>query len=385
MKKCIWLSLIFIFSCTQEKEVDIYTPSDFIVGEVTIRTDSLFTDLYDYHSFKYKGKKYLVGLDAVNENGLFFYDLETEEIPHHIPSIKEGKDKFIIEDYYIHNSDSIFLVWYVGERVKLTNIEQTQETTFFVGDAMRKKDSISFGYMDKGGNCFFWSSGQKKMIFPVYPLFENTSVNLYNNGYFAFYDTYKNEFSDKHGKYPRHLFANKEGYFLYAMDMTVFPKNGNIFVILFPQDHNIYTYDTQQRLLTPISTWKSKYLPVNFERLSANADFQLRENYSNMQGMYINDFYDVDHQTLYRVVKHKQPLKNADGLLNEYLESSWSIMYGRLGADARDVKEMKFPERKYHFGQVCYVGDGKFLVSKNNPYNEENIENEIAFDLIEMK
>ncbi|WP_211220122.1 hypothetical protein [Hugenholtzia roseola] len=382
---------MMLFSCqsttTENAETGILpTSAELVILEsLELPCDTLFTSLYNYHFFEADGKKLLAGLDLVNESGLFIYDLDLKKIVYFVPSIKEGKEKFNITRHHIYSLDSIFLLDDGKDLVKLASALDTQKVAIFnIKEAMQEKKSVAFGYTNSGASYFFWDSNKQKLYLPIFPALDSKYPSYYEYGYFATYDIKDKKISNTYGIYSKKIQSDSINYFPYSEDPNLIRLNKKYFLVSFGNDNSIYKYSLEENKLIEACNWKSNYLPIKFDKISVNRDYQELVNFGNANGCYTSlSFYDEQTNTYYRIVRHGQELKNADGQLNQYMESSWSILYGKI--DDEKPKEVYFPPRKYHFGQICYLGEGKFLVSKDNEFNPDNQEDLLEFDIIQLK
>ena len=216
---------------------------------------------------------------------------------------------------------------------------------------------------------------------PTYPEVEFESKEFYKHRFLTLFFN-ENDSIRTIGKYPHSIMPNTDGFFYASMSPTIYLYK-EVFVMNVSNDHNLFYLDPKTNEIMKINKWKSKYLEEDFERLPIKHEFQEASNYIYKSGYYVEIVLNNQTETLYRIVKHSQPLKNAEGKLNQYLECGFSIMYGKL--DDPNPKEVLLEKGKYVPYVVHSIGNNQLLISLENPFNPNNKENMLEFEIIELK
>jgi hypothetical protein len=200
----------------------------------------------------------------------------------------------------------------------------------------------------------------------------------YEFPYIAVYDLHQRAFVEVYGDYPNAYKSDEQCsydlYFPFFLDHAL-----NTFVS-FSKSHCIFKYNSEKH--EEIICARSKYLPLNFDFLPYGEKVASRNEHWRTKGTYENMIHDPYHKRIYRIAVHAQPNKNAEDKLNQKSQAPWSIM--ALDERGRCLGEALFPASRYNFMEIFPLPDG-LLISKENDFNPQNIEDTISFDLIQLK
>lgn len=97
---------------------------------------------------------------------------------------------------------------------------------------------------------------------------------------------------------------------------------------------------------------------------------------------YLGLYHDPDKNLLYRVFQHGQPDQDAEGKFLQKLQAPFSIMVLTPTGDV--LGEVRLGEGKYNFLDFFVTSRG-ILISKENPFNKDNLEEFYSFDLLQLK
>jgi len=228
--------------------------------------------------------------------------------------------------------------------------------------------------------AFFGKSN--RMILPSFVEIEDTKNEFYEHGFSSLFAMTKDSLLllTEIGRYPKEYIPIENSYYYSTYPDMI--KYGHKLILNFSNHHTLFTIDMENKM-NKIIEWKSNYLKEDFERLSLDNDIQQASNYISTNGFYTRITVDEETETLYRIVKHTQPLKNVEGKLNQYLECGFSIIYGKL--DEPNPKEVLLEKGKYVPYVVHSIGNNQLLISLENPFNPNNEENKLQFEIIELK
>lgn len=112
------------------------------------------------------------------------------------------------------------------------------------------------------------------------------------------------------------------------------------------------------------------------EKEGQDIDFQKEEDYMTTTPFYFWLVYDPTHKIHYRLVKHKQPLKNAQGELNNTLTAPMSIQ--AIDLENQKALEFKIPIGKFS-PLVAFCAEGKLWLWLSPELNPELSEDELIF------
>jgi folate-binding Fe-S cluster repair protein YgfZ len=347
-----------------------------IVKNISISCDTLPYN-FEYSSvYKKDNELYFVGLDEPT-NALYFYSITNQKYSHRIHKPTEGNKKFIIKDFYIHTKDSIFLLDDYSTKAQIID----DKGNIIRNLKFRNEEDRNIVETSSSKRFVFFSE-LNKFILPSYVEIEDTKEEFYKHGFSSVFVQKEDSLVllSEVGKYPKEYMPIDNSYFYSTYpNMT---KYQNKFILNFSNHHSLFSINIENEM-EQIVEWKSNYLKEDFERLPLEHDIQQSSNYIAINGFYTRITVDEETETLYRMVKHPQPLKNAEGKLNQYLECGFSIMYGKI--DDPSPKEVLLEKEKYVPYVVHSIGNNQLLISLENPFNPNNKENMLEFEIIELK
>ncbi|AFM05287.1 hypothetical protein Fleli_2940 [Bernardetia litoralis DSM 6794] len=385
MKNYLFLFVVLLlFSCTQNKKPNNELNTNIsknetlsIIKAISIPIDTLPYN-FEYTSIhKEDNELYFVGLDKPT-NALYFYSITNQSFSHKIQKPTEGSEKFMIKQFYIHSKDSIFLLDDYGTKLQIVNIRGNNVCSFKFKN--KQKTNIVEASLGKG---IIYFGRDNKIVLPSYVEIEDTKAEFYKYGFGSLFLLKNDSLSliNDIGKFPDEYTPDKSSYFYYP-SANMIKYNDNI-LLSFSKNHNLFSLNVDKNKTSKLKKWKSSYLEEDFERLQLNHDIQQGSNYVFTTGFYTLLKIDTETEILYRIVKHPQPLKNTEGKLNQYLECGFSIMYGKI--DDPNPKEVLLEKGKYVPYVVHSIGNNQLLISLENPFNPNNKENMLEFEIIELK
>ncbi len=386
MKNYLFLFVVLLlFSCTQNEKPNNELNTNISKNETLsiIKAISIPCDTLPY-SFEYSSvyqennELYFVGLDE-STNALYFYSITNQKFSHKIQKPMEGNEKFIIKDFHIYTKDSIFLLDDRKGTIELVDNTGKQLSLVDYGKIIVPEQT---GFVEADNSKrFVYSKEWNAFVMPTYPEIEFESKEFYKHRFLTLF-FHKNDSVYTVGKYPSNIIPNDEGFF-YSSLFPVVHLMKDKFILNFSNNHFLFQLSPISNELKEIVKWKSNYIDEDFERLPMKYEFQEAVNYNSVNGYYTNLSLDIETETLYRIVKHPQPLKNAEGKLNQYLECGFSIMYGKLNDP--NPKEVLLEKGKYVPYVVHSIGNNQLLISLENSFNPNNKENRLEFEIIELK
>lgn len=317
----------------------------------------------------------LVGLF---ENNLYFFDLIKEEFAYSIDLINHQPTTLDVADFYVHSMDSIYILDQERQIVVLTNSQGFHKEIYRLREILGSIEN--FGWIDcNRANRFKYDNDSGSFILYGYPPLAPNDPELYEYAFVITIDQSLESHDVLKLPYPS-TYETAEGYYPIGMYFHTSECNEEV-LYSFPNDNGIYKYDASLSELRLITSVKSNFTEVN-RVLKRDHDYQEEENYVNTSGFSFKASTD-NSCNYYRIVKHSQLLKDSEGLLNPYGNSSWSIIKTNL-----DKPEESFEyqiSNQFKLSESYLVGDNIFLLSKEKENNSENTEELLQFDLVELR
>jgi hypothetical protein len=109
-------------------------------------------------------------------------------------------------------------------------------------------------------------------------------------------------------------------------------------------------------------------------------DFPSRNQYYMQSGRYFGITKDNFRNLLIRLVKFSQEKRNLDGLLNKHYNAEFALIIYR---ENKPLGIIKLPKNTYNPHLIIPSEEG-LLISTDNPFNKNNNENFLDFNLISL-
>lgn len=148
----------------------------------------------------------------------------------------------------------------------------------------------------------------------------------------------------------------------------------------FNSSHCIYVF-TKDKYKQSFCA-KSRFMPANLELLPRGLKVGERDPVLIKRGHYGNIIYDRYRKVFYRIVIHALPESmpaNRDWEAKK--KGAWSVMVINLKGEC--LGEILFEAEKYDYRSIFPVEEG-LLVSLENPYNKDNEEEILSFELFSL-
>ncbi len=329
----------------------------------------------------------LVGLDSDNP-GIDFYNLNEKKFLKRIELDDEGPDGIIDPSaLVIHNLDSMFLMndnnqlylfnhngekrarWNFNLKLpdSILEIDKSMTGEFIVA-AYGKSEylNLPFDYSKKDNSIF-------SRLLPLNTLQGSDEYTvLYRSPNMVQCDLASGKIIKLFGKYPEEFLKDPKPHNPFAH----FVRFKNNTWIQFDSSNDVYWVERDSFICLP-----SKYSAGNFTRFKNGQEFdeekEMRSYHTDEA--YAGIYYDPYNDLIYRVFQHFQPDKDSEGKLNQKLQSAFSILL--IDLNGKILGEAHFDGGTYNFLDMLVTKRG-LLISKENSFNEENIEELYSFDLV---
>jgi hypothetical protein len=203
------------------------------------------------------------------------------------------------------------------------------------------------------------------------------SVELFSFPQFVDIDLHTKKYIAAYGDYPSEYRQEDKSDYTFLFPFAVAEEET---WASFFHSHCIYVFKQNETKRSICS--KSRHLPNEFEFLPRGLRPAERNPKLIPMGEYRNLVYDPFRRLFYRIVVHALPEEtNAFKDWNARKRMSWSIMILNEHGDC--MIEALFPPGKYDYDRVFATKAG-MLVSLENPYNPENEEELLSFELFDL-
>ena len=379
MKNGVLLLVIgLLFSCQNEKSNEDKT------FELTPSGKFLSLDLDDSTANISTGLQYFKGdkeyLFNVNDatNGLQIYELESGERIKNLAFDQEGPNGVgYVMSFHVQSMDSIFLFNPpFTSRINLVNSD---------GKIQRR---IDYQIPEGGGSAFVHNAfmisppvynGTRLAVnhrFPV-NIKEITSEELVKIRF-----GYQIDLSGGETKFFNHFFpANYLNTGRKLLDYSRAHGKDKI-VYSLPGDHQLYystTYDLPLESIEAASSYLDESLP-SFQTDATSEDYQ---RYTFSSSRYASLLYDSYRNVYYRFAFPTIPDVTADELRN--LRSAPGPFVIMVFDENLNLLTEKLFEAGTYLPDNSFVGEKGLYLSINHPDNPQNKEDQLAFELIELK
>ena len=315
---------------------------------------------------------------GVHDNKLHLFDLKKQKLLKKVEYLtKNPKGVGKIGEAFVHNFDSIFLYMPYMSKLMLSDTTGSVLAEWEVDtDKLDNFDGLEIG---EEGNHFYYDNRTKSCILYYYSIYDPyEDVRFFKEPFKISYSLTNSKIAFVFGVYPDD-FVNEDYFFGDLNEDIIFTANEDNYFLSYLGSHLTKRIDPVNNKVIENLYLKSQFLSPDFELIKKTYEFQQLLNIYNSAGYYINLIYDKYRKVYYKVVKHKQPLKNAQGKINQKLQSEWSIMV--LNEQMEIKGESLFPGSKYNFDIIKVIPEG-ILISRDNEYSDQNIEGVLQFDVV---
>jgi len=386
------LLLIFIFGCEQEegKTFQNACSCDDSCRLISLpkkeRVDLSVEDVqYDFDItavYEDKSRTQFWGYSDY-EMKFYLFDLQAQDFLDTIPLARNGEhavpeifsfqpvtpDSILL---HTNHHNQLILLNSKAERLKTWNIE---------GDLPNGGRADGLYYLSAWKNelSFHYDRAPNEATFFVTNTgFEGShGVERFFYPQFATLDLNTGKYLSAYGDYPA-VYRDEEQSD-YRADFPFAVANGETWAVFY-SSHCIYIFERDESKRSVCS--KSRFLPDQFEWLPRGLRVSERDPKLIPRGEYINIIHDPYRNLFYRVVLHGLPddtAVNRDWQVRK--QSKWSIMI--LDREGNCLGEALFESSLYDYNQIFPVEEG-LLVSLENPYNPDNEEELLSFQLFDL-
>ncbi len=347
-------------------------PYNYWLTDILQTTES--TELWAYHESS--GNIYIFD---INENKL----KKTIHIPY------KGPKRFPkIWDWYLFSSDSIFL--FTNQRKDLFLVDDNAEIIdkwnldlpLKLSSGAIKPDGYYYASFPQKGNPGLYITRDLSHAYLYLHKWMNRPGEAYVKEeyeipYIARFNLRTQEIDELFGEYPEAYISDVYSSFELLSPYVILEDDR--IMAFFERSHEIHFYGSSRD--REIKCVESQYLNNYFDLLKHGYDEDKMIDHYNMKGSYVNLVYDPFRRRILRIVAHDQPDKDQNSVSLDKKRARWSIMVLDYQGDC--LGEYLFPSETYDFMSIFAVPRG-ILVSRENPYNFNDPEEILSFDIIAL-
>jgi hypothetical protein len=332
----------------------------------------------------------LLGLDPFS-NKIDLYDLVEKKFISSIQLHHEGPNQVLSpRAMYVHTLDSIFLLNDInqlylvnrrGERVSFWDFDFALPDSIFSLDESLTGEFIiaAYGKSEYLNLPFFYDYKSKALIARILILNDldgsaEYSV-IYKTPNLVSIDLVRGELKQLLGRYPDNFLIEPKPHNPFAH----FTRLEEATWVQFDASPEIYWVEKDTFICAPSMFARNQITRFKADQ-EVDENIELRSYHTDEANVGI--YYDPFNQFVYRVFQHGQPHKNAAGRLNQKLQAKFSVVMMRTTGEI--IGEAVFESERYNFLDVFVTRNG-ILISKENPFNKQNVEEVYSFDLIRFK
>lgn len=376
--------VIFIYSCKKEDN-SIKLLKNKSISNVIVKTNS-FSNNGNYNGV---GKRKTF-IDSLNT---YLFTLSTMQQRLEVFNVEKGKMDFFInfrdvdeltknqitiDNYYIHNLDSIFLFSYPTHKLVLINLKTDIEKIWDLKPSLKRFQSENFLEVNpSGGNIMFFDSKKKLMYFKSHSPFNlDEDYRYYERNNMSVFDLVNSEFIRTIGEYPKN-YSNKKEFILNGFNFEVIPFfDKGKYIVSHNASHFINEYEIESDKLINAHDAKSNFLD-EFDFIPRSSKSQEKMNQLITQGKYKNIFYNKFTKKYYRLATHNQSLKNIANGKNNNATFGRSFSVIVLNDNFKKQGEYSFINPKnFTFFNLSMHKKG-ILILYRDPTNENVFKSEI--------
>jgi hypothetical protein len=228
-----------------------------------------------------------------------------------------------IDGFYYHNADSIFLLSIDANRIYLFNHE-AKIVDFYDFNNVPLPDGFSEYdvYADQGlSNGPVYVPSNKTLQFYTYRWLKSSEDN-FDYQAFASYSIVEKKFVSIYGNYPSN-YKSGNNFILY--NDPVLTVVDTLSYVQFGASEYLAVYNNNTGDLLYVSNEHCEHWPGSPEALPMRGDFQKESDWLVEQAAYPVLLHDGKNKLIYRFLKHKQPVLDGRGLLNDRWFGPWCI------------------------------------------------------------
>ena len=317
----------------------------------------------------------MIGINT-RDHALDVINLTTKVSEKQIQFAVNGPDgiKGMIDGFYYHNADSIFILSIDENAIHLFNdraikINKYEFSNVPLPDGFTEYDV----YADQGlMNGPYYNSKNKTLQFYTYRWVDARNDN-YDYKAFASYSIVDREFKSIYGVYPEH-FKKGANYSLYNdPSLLVIDDKSYVYFGTSPQ---IQVYNNQTGDLLYVGNYYSDHWSGSPESLPSNVDFQQEQDWLTNVAAYIFLIHDSENEVIYRLMKHKQQVAGDNGLLNPRWLGEWSVDIFDLGL--KPIGHFRVPSKKV-LPAIAFAANGNLWLK--NPFEPANEDQSLYYQL----
>jgi hypothetical protein len=332
----------------------------------------------------------IMGLDPFS-NKIDVYSLAQKKFLFTISLQQEGPDEILSpRAMFVHTLDSIFLLNDINQLYLINgkgNRLNFWDFNFTLPDSILSLDEsvtgefiiAAYGKSEYLNLPFFYDSDNKTLISRILIL-NNLSGSaeysvLYKTPNLVSIDLVNGQLKQLMGRYP-------DGYLIEPKPHNPFAHFAKLHQatwIQFDSSPEIHWVEEDTFFCAPSMFARNQITRFKGDQ-EIDENIEIRAYHTDEA--YVGIYYDPFNQLVYRVFQHGQPNKNAEGKLNQKLQAKFSVIVMRTTGEI--IGEAVFESEKYNFLDVFVTRNG-ILISKENPFNEHNVEEAYSFDLIRFK
>ncbi len=380
MNKIILLLLLgcILTCCKNEKETILLNEA------VNVTVQQFNHPLYNGNSDKRK--------TFVNQDSIYLFSLHGMQQKIEILNLSSKSVKNIIylnklddynkyglniNDFYIHNIDSIFLYSHYTKQIALINSSGNFKEVINLSNAINAFESDKFSDIDISGfGNFCYNHLKKEFAFKIHSAFNfDNDINYYKKNIIATYNVNTATFTKTIGNYPTtEVYSDPNNFFVNSYELSYIPfYNKQKYYVSFTADHNIYEISSADGSLLNTYNGKSNFLNSNLNLISRSSESQTILNHLIENGKYKKLLYNTHKKQFYRIVTHNQPLKKeTSGKLNNMtFGRNFSIIV--FNEDMSIKGEYLFENPKYTYFDISTHPKGILINYKDDNDEDKNI------------
>lgn len=373
--------LYLMLSCDYSRELrfpeDVWVKeppvSKLAIGSISVDTISFEPPITgDHLSFQVVHEQnhvHLIGLVA-EEDRLDFYSLDRKTYTKSIQFETDGPNgvKGMIDGFYYHNADSIFLLSSDANMVFLMNKQAQKINTYRF-----RNNPLPDGFADYD---VYASNGTRNG--PVY-VPSSKSLQLYTYRWYPQVDDYlehevfanfsisDGSFKSIYGINPDEYVKNK--YYSFYEDPSLIVDDTLSFV-QYGLAANLSAYNNKTGELLYATKYVNKHWSGSPMPMPLNSSSQFRREWLIQAPSFPGIVNDPENKRIYRFQKHEKELLDGDGLLNNLWEGKWSLSV--FDYKLRRIGDFDLPELNF-FPLYSFVAFGDLWIYNNSDRDEEDI------------
>lgn len=295
-----------------------------ITGDTLRFEPPLYGEYLSHQTVNDQKQSLWIGLKS-EDYRLDIYSLDNKRAITTIQFESEGPNgiKGSMDGFYYHNADSIFLLSVDANRVYLMN-EKAKVVDMFDFNNVPLPDGFSEYdvYADQGlSNGPVYVASNKTLQLYTYRWLNATEDN-FDYKAFASYSIMEKRFVSIYGNYPQN-YVKGNNFILY--NDPVLTVVDTLSFVQFGASEYLAAYNNNTGDLLYVSNEHCEHWRGSPKALPMNGDFQKESDWLVEQPAYPVLLHDNENKLIYRFLKHKQPVLDGSGLLNDRWFGPWCI------------------------------------------------------------